>query len=161
MTQNPNSLNGKVAFITGAAHRIGARIACRLHAEGMDLALHFRHSTAAAKSLKDELEASRPDSVLLLQEDLHRINRLPNLIGKIERWRKRLDLLVNNASSFYPTPLDHATEDQWDDLVTVNLKAPFFLAPSRTGISASKRRAYSATARDAVTPVERMPDSST
>lgn len=128
MTQSPKPLNGKIAFITGAAHRIGARIARNLHAEGMDLALHFRHSAAAAESLKDELEASRPDSVLLLQADLHRIDRLPNLIAEIERWRNRLDLLVNNASSFYPTPLEHATEDQWDDLVSVNLKAPFFLA---------------------------------
>jgi pteridine reductase len=126
--QSPKPLNGKVAFITGAAHRIGAHITRTLHTEGMDLALHFRHSTAAAKSLKDELEASRPDSVLLLQEDLHRIDRLPKLLGKIERWRNRLDLLVNNASNFYPTPLESATEDQWDDLVTVNLKAPFFLA---------------------------------
>lgn len=127
MTQSPNSLVGKVAFITGAAHRIGAHIARGLHAEGMDLVLHFRHSTAAAHSLKRDLEATRPDSVLLIQADLQHTERFPHLIAEIDRWRGRLDLLVNNASTFYPTPLERASEEQWEDLLGINLKVPFFL----------------------------------
>jgi pteridine reductase len=128
VTQSPNSLDGKVALITGAAHRIGAHIARGLHAEGMDLVLHFRHSAAAAHSLKSDLEAARPGSVLPIQADLHHTEHFPRLIAEIDRWRGRLDLLVNNASTFYPTPLERATEEQWEDLLGINLKAPFFLA---------------------------------
>ncbi len=128
MTQSPASLHGHVALITGAAQRIGARIARLLHAQGMDLAIHFRNSATAAQALKDELEKVRPDSVLLIQADLHDIDRYPALIAEVTSWRPRLDLLVNNASSFYPTPLQQADESQWDELLGSNLKAPFFLA---------------------------------
>lgn len=128
MTQRRNSLAGKVALITGAANRIGARIARGLHAEGMDLVLHFRRSAAAARSLQSDLETARPGSVLPLQADLHHTERFPRLIAQVERWRGRLDLLVNNASTFYPTPLERASEEQWEDLLGINLKAPFFLA---------------------------------
>lgn len=128
MTQSPDSLHGRVGFITGAAHRIGAHTARLLHAQGMDLALHYRHSEAAAQKLKQELENNRPDSVLLLQADLHQTGSFPELIEAIDSWRRRLDLLVNNASSFYPTPLEQADEAQWEDLLGSNLKAPFFLA---------------------------------
>jgi pteridine reductase len=126
VTQNP-TLTGKVALITGAAQRIGAHIARTLHAAGMDLGLHFRHSADAAADLAEALQRQRPDSVLLLRADLHHTDELPRLIGALEAWRGRLDLLVNNASSFYPTPLAEATEAQWDDLLGSNLKAPFFL----------------------------------
>jgi pteridine reductase len=122
------SLAGRVALITGAAQRIGAHIARTLHAAGMDLGLHFRHSADAATALAEDLQQQRPDSVLLLRADLHHTGELPRLIEAIEQWRGRLDLLVNNASSFYPTPLATATEAQWDDLLGSNLKAPFFLA---------------------------------
>jgi len=128
VTQSPAPLTGKVALITGAAHRIGARIARTLHAEGMDIVVHYRHSASAAEALRDELQALRPDSVLLLQADLHQVAMLPRLIERVRDWRGGLDLLVNNASSFYPTPLDSASENQWDDLLGSNLKAPFFLA---------------------------------
>ncbi len=128
MTQSPVSLHGKVALITGAAQRIGAQITRLLHTQGMHLALHYRHSTGPARALKEELDSVRPDSVLLIQADLHAIDRIPALIAKVGSWRSRLDLLVNNASSFYPTPLDRTDEAQWDDLLGSNLKAPFFLA---------------------------------
>ncbi len=128
MTENSNSLTGKVALITGGALRIGAEIARTLHAAGMDTVIHYRNSEAAAKMLQDKLEQQRKDSTLLLQADLADIDSIPNLISQIEQWRGRLDLLVNNASSFYPTPVDASTEQQWDDLFAVNLKAPFFLA---------------------------------
>ncbi len=128
MTQNSNSLQGKCALITGAAHRIGAAIARTLHAQGMDLVLHYRHSAGAALQLQDKLQALRKDSVKLIQADLHDTGGLPNLIAETVGFRERLDLLVNNASSFYPTPLGEASESAWDDLIGSNLKAPFFLS---------------------------------
>ena len=101
-----------VALITGAAHRIGACIARTLHSSGMDIVIHYRNSVDAAETLKKELEATRPDSVLLLQADLLNTGGFPNIIQTIRNWRGRLDLLVNNASSFYPTPLDEVSEAQ-------------------------------------------------
>ena len=128
MTQNPETLTGKLALITGGAQRVGAQIARSLHAQGMDLVLHYRSSAAAAQSLQAELEASRGDSVLLLQADLNDCAGFSALMERIRAFRGRLDLLVNNASSFYPTPFDKATEAQWEDLIGSNLKGPFFLA---------------------------------
>jgi pteridine reductase len=128
VTQNSNLLGGKCALITGAAHRIGAAIARTLHTAGMDLVLHYRRSAQAAEELQQELQAVRRDSVKLIQADLHDMAALPRLISAADQFRGRLDLLVNNASSFYPTPLAKAGEVAWDDLIGSNLKAPFFLA---------------------------------
>jgi len=127
VTQNPEALTGKFALITGAAQRVGAQIARSLHAQGMDLALHYRRSAAAAQALQAELDAIRSDSVLLLQADLNNCTEFPVLLERVRAFRERLDLLVNNASSFYPTPIDTATEAQWEDLIGSNLKGPFFL----------------------------------
>ena len=80
----------------------------------MDLALHYRSSKAPAEALQAELGAERPGSVLLLQADLHRFDALPDMIRQVEARFGRLDLLVNNASSFYPTPLESASEAEWD-----------------------------------------------
>ncbi|MEN8179776.1 MAG: pteridine reductase [Pseudomonadota bacterium] len=128
MTQNPDSLSEKCALITGAAHRIGAAIARTLHASGMDLVLHYRRSSAAAEALQAELEQQRVNSVSLIQADLHDISRFDQLIAETVGFKDRLDLLVNNASSFYPTPLAETDESDWDDLLGSNLKAPFFLS---------------------------------
>ncbi len=128
MTPNETSLNGKCALITGAAHRIGATIARVLHDQGMDLLIHYRHSAAAAEALRDTLEADRADSVRLIQADLHQTGSHRKLIDNALDFRGRLDLLVNNASSFYPTPLDEATLEQWNDLIGSNLLTPFFLS---------------------------------
>ena len=127
MAQNSRTLAGKVALITGAAHRIGAQIARTLHAQQMDLVLHYRSSKSAAKALQAELEASRRNSVLLLQADLNRCLGFAAVIEQVRAFRGRLDVLVNNASSFYPTPLGDASEEQWDDLIGSNLKGPYFL----------------------------------
>jgi pteridine reductase len=127
MAQNQEALAGKVALITGAAHRIGARIARSLHARGMELVLHYRRSETAARALQADLELSRPGSVLLLQADLNRGIAYAGMIERIRAFRGRLDVLVNNASSFYPTPLGDASEEQWEDLIGSNLKGPFFL----------------------------------
>lgn len=121
-------LLGQVGLITGAAQRIGAALARALHRAGMDLALHYRHSAASAQALCAELEAVRPGSVLLLQADLLDATAPARLIAAVVERFGRLDLLVNNASSFYPTPLGEVTETHWHDLIGTNLKAPFFLA---------------------------------
>ena len=128
MDEQSRSLGGKVALITGGAQRIGAQIARTLHRSGMDLILHFRSSSAAAADLRKELEASRPDSVHLVQADLQDWAAVPVLLEQIRAFRNRLDVLVNNASAFYATPLDQVEEAQWEALLGTNLKAPFFLS---------------------------------
>jgi pteridine reductase len=121
-------LANKVALITGAAHRIGAVTARQLHAEGMNILLHYRNSRQAAEALQSELNALRADSVQLIQADLHETNKLPALVDHAIRIWGQLDVLINNASSFYATPVGTVTESQWDDLIGSNLKAPFFLS---------------------------------
>jgi pteridine reductase len=118
----------KVALITGAARRIGAVIARRLHAAGFDVALHFRHSRHDADALVAELERARPRSALALEADLGDVDALAPLVAEtIDRFGA-LDALVNNASAFYPTPVADATPAQWDELFAANARAPFFLA---------------------------------
>ena len=116
------------ALVTGAARRIGAAIARRLHAAGYDLALHYRDSEADMQALAAELEAARPGSTRVLQADLAQFDRLPELVAKAVGHFGRLDALVNNASGFFPTPFGTVTPQQWDDLFAVNARAPFFLA---------------------------------
>lgn len=123
-----NTLKGKVVLITGAAHRIGAATARTLHEAGANIVLHYRSSKTGAEMLKKELNAIRADSVALLQGDLLDTAALPALVEQAYAAWGRLDVLVNNASSFYPTPVGSVTEEQWNDLMGSNLKAPFFLA---------------------------------
>jgi pteridine reductase len=118
----------QVVLITGAGKRVGAVIARTLHAAGYDLALHCRHSTAEADALASELSAQRADSALVLQADLADTQQLPKLIDAALSRYGRLDGLVNNASAFYPTPLETATPAQWNELFAANAQAPFFLA---------------------------------
>ncbi|NIP73668.1 MAG: pteridine reductase [Gammaproteobacteria bacterium] len=119
---------GRVALITGAAHRIGAAIARALHDHGMNVAVHYRSSRAAAERLQDELNAERADSAVLVQGDLHHTGALAGLVqGALSAWG-RLDALINNASTFYQTPIGSVSEEDWDDLLGTNLKAPFFLS---------------------------------
>lgn len=118
----------RVALITGAARRIGAAIARRLHADGYDLALHYRGSAQDMQGLATELEAKRPGSTLTLQADLAEFDRLPELVAKSVGRFGRLDALVNNASTFHPTPVGETTPQQWDELFASNARAPFFLA---------------------------------
>ena len=122
------SLNGKVVLITGAAHRIGAAIARSLHAAGANIVVHYRKSRRGAQALQEELHARRPDSVVLVQADLLKTNKLAALVREAHAAWDRLDMLVNNASTFYPTPVGTVTEEQWEDLMGSNLRAPFFLA---------------------------------
>ncbi|MBJ7575276.1 pteridine reductase [Luteimonas sp. MC1828] len=117
-----------VALVTGAARRLGAAIARRLHADGHDLALHWRSSGDDARALAAELETARPDSVLLLQADLAEFDRLPELVARTIGRFGRLDALINNASAFSPTAVGSTTPAQWDELFASNARAPFFLA---------------------------------
>lgn len=118
----------KVVLITGAAHRIGATTARLLHSQGMNIVLHYRHSREAAEQLQLELEHQRADSVVLAQADLHHTNELRQLARQAAQVWGRLDVLINNASTFYPTPVESASIAQWDDLMGSNVKAPFFLS---------------------------------
>lgn len=117
-----------VALVTGAAKRLGAAIARRLHAEGYDLALHCRDSRAEAVAFATELESIRPGSALVLQADLAQFDRLPELVARAVGHFGRLDALVNSAAAFFPTPFGTVTPAQWDELFAVNLRAPFFLS---------------------------------
>jgi pteridine reductase len=121
-------MQGKVALITGASRRVGAQIARALHGQGINLMIHYRSSAEAARALQDELNAVRADSVSLIQADLLATNLMPSLVTQTVAIFGRLDVLVNNASSFYPTPVGAITEKDWVDLMGTNLKAPIFLS---------------------------------
>jgi pteridine reductase len=121
-------LNDKVALITGAAQRIGAEIARCLHGAGMKVVLHYRGSQQAAQALATELNQLRAGSATLLQADLSDSATLVPLVEAAGVHWGRLDALVNNASTFYSTPMGTVTLPQWQDLMDVNLRAPFFLA---------------------------------
>ena len=122
------SLADKCALVTGASRRIGAAIAQRLHAEGASVAIHYRHSKTEADELCNRLNTIRVNSARLFQADLNAGGELIGLVDTVVEWSGRLDILVNNASSFYPTPLGQITEENWSDLVGSNLKAPLFLS---------------------------------
>ncbi|MEO8224143.1 MAG: SDR family NAD(P)-dependent oxidoreductase, partial [Gammaproteobacteria bacterium] len=120
MTDAP-TLTGKWALITGAGRRVGAAIARTLHAAGAGVCIHYRGSAADAEALARELNATRPGSALTVQGDLLETHRLGALVEAVTKQTGRLDILVNNASSFYPTPLPDVTEAQWADLLGTNL----------------------------------------
>ncbi len=122
------STSSPVALVTGSARRLGAAIARRLHAQGHDLVLHYRSSSDEVHALASELEALREGSVLTLQADLDDFDRLPELVAATVSRFGRLDALINNASSFTPTPVGSATPAQWDALFASNARAPFFLS---------------------------------
>ncbi|MDN0085147.1 pteridine reductase [Crenobacter sp. SG2305] len=121
-------MHDKVVLITGAARRVGAGIARHLHEHGWRLALHCRGSRAEADALAEQLNAQRAGSTMVLQADLLDNERLPGLVDATVAAFGRLDALVNNASSFFPTEVGEVTEAAWHDLMGSNLKAPLFLA---------------------------------
>lgn len=137
----PFSLTGRVSLVTGGARRIGAAIASALHAAGADIALHYRGSHAEALALTEAFNAARPGSAHVFQADLNDPGAPTSLIESVIAWRGRLDVLVNNASSFYPTPLGEMTEESWADIVGSNLKAPLFLSQAATAELRSRRGA--------------------
>ncbi len=121
-------LQGRIALITGAAARIGAEIARHLHEASCDVILHYRNSAERALALAERLNAARPDSAFTLRADLADTTAIEPLAEAAVGIRGHLDVLINNASSYYPTPIGSATQAQWDDLFASNARAPFFLS---------------------------------
>jgi pteridine reductase len=122
-----NNNQSPVVLITGAARRIGAVIARIFHRNGYQVVIHYNNSAAAADKLCEDLNAQRDNSALLVQADLNDmagLQQIADLVSSIGR----LDVLINNASSFYPTPLENCDDQQWNDLMNSNLKGPFFIA---------------------------------
>lgn len=121
-------MKSKVVLVTGAAKRIGARITCAFHDAGYNIILHYNHSEDAARELQNKLNRQRTNSVSLLQLDIVNDIQWQHLQDQcMDKWG-RLDVLVNNASTFYPTIMGKATDSNWNDLIGSNLKAPFFLS---------------------------------
>ena len=121
-------MQGKTVLITGGAKRVGAAICRRLHAAGANLMLHYRASAGEARLLQAELNHARPSSVALIQADLLDLPKLPSVVEQTIQTYGRLDALVNNASSFFPTPVGEISEAAWNDLIGTNLQVPLFLA---------------------------------
>ncbi|MCE1171892.1 pteridine reductase [Azovibrio restrictus] len=125
---NPLPLKGKTVLITGASRRIGACTARFLHGAGAHLALHYRKDQEGAQALAAELEREGPGSVRCYGADLREVAALEAMVAAVVADFGGLDALVNNASSFFPTPLGSIDEAAWDDLVGSNFKAPLFLS---------------------------------
>jgi pteridine reductase len=131
--------SAKNVLITGAAKRIGAACARLLHSEGCNVFLHYRSSESDAQQLCDDLNRQRPNSAKLIQADLLNMAELEAVAREASTVWGGIDVLVNNASSFYPTAIADVTERQWDELLGSNLKAPFFLAKALSKTLADKR----------------------
>jgi pteridine reductase len=123
-----NALNNKTVLITGGAKRVGAAICRELHAHGANLMIHYNTSTADARALQAELNLQRANSAAIIQGDLLNMAIIANLVHETVNQFGQLDVLINNASSYYSTEIGHITEENWHDLVGSNLKAPMFLA---------------------------------
>lgn len=117
-----------VALVTGGGRRVGAAIVRALHCAGMRIAIHYRASGAEARALAAELNGLRKGSAVALRADLLKTAALEQLAARAQAQWGRLDLLVNNASSYYETPVGRITEQAFDDLIGTNLKAPLFLS---------------------------------
>lgn len=121
-------LTGKTALITGGARRVGAALCRMLHAAGANVVLHHHRSAGEARVLAAELNGRRGESVVLVHADLLDVGSFDALVKAAVQPFGQLDVLVNNASTFYPTPIGEVTERHWNDLLGTNLKAPLFLS---------------------------------
>lgn len=117
----------KKVLITGAAKRIGAACAKRLHAQGCSIYLHYHSSATEARALAGQLNAIRPDSVYLFQANLDDQTAIIEMVEQIVQLNEGVDVLINNASSFFPMAFDQVAESDWDQMMACNVKAPFFL----------------------------------
>jgi pteridine reductase len=121
-------LKNKVILITGGAKRVGASICRLLHKSGANLMIHYRSSINEARAIQAELNLQRPNSVAIIYGDLLNLSILPSLVKETVNQFGHLDVLINNASSYYPTEIGEINDTQWHDLVGSNLKAPLFLS---------------------------------
>lgn len=129
VNSNPESdMNGKVALITGGAKRIGAETARTLHNAGLNIVVHYRSSRQEADELSNELNQLRQNSAHVIQGDLDDDTCYGRIIEDAAEAWGRLDVLVNNASSFFPTPVGTITLEHYNNLMNSNLKAPLFLS---------------------------------
>ena len=126
--QTSEPLAGHCVFVTGGAKRLGAAMARRLHSAGASVVVHYHRSREAADELVAELDAVRAGSSLAVRGDLNDVDCLPTLVAQAVARYGRIDVLINNASTFYPTPVGSITAAQFDDLVGTNLRAPLFLS---------------------------------
>ena len=126
-------MTAPVLLVTGAARRIGAALARSFHQAGFNVALHCHQSIDDAQRLANQLNAKRQNSATVFQAALDDLSAVKNLAKQVVLWQGRLDCLINNASSFYPTPLESADNEQWNDLLNSNLKGPYFLCQALAG----------------------------
>jgi pteridine reductase len=117
----------RYALITGAARRIGACIAETLHQRGCNVFLHYFGSADAVVELAEKLNQLRPDSAFIVQADLGSDEDIQSLAAQVKAVTGQLDLLVNNASRFFPTTIASTTNEEWDELMDSNLRGPYFL----------------------------------
>ena len=134
-----SSLQDQVVLITGGARRVGAEIARALHAAGANMLIHYRSSAAAATALADQFNQVRPHSAAIHSAHLSTAEAPEKLVAATLLEFGRLDILINNASSFYPTPVGQITLPQWDDLMGSNLKVPLFLSQAAAPSLAKQR----------------------
>ena len=134
-----SSLRDQVVLITGGARRVGAEIARTLHAAGASILIHYRSSAAAAIALAGHFNQIRPHSAVIHAAHLSNAEAPEKLVAAALLEYGRLDILINNASSFYPTPVGQITLPQWDDLIGSNLKAPLFLSQAAAPSLAKQR----------------------
>lgn len=118
----------KVVLVTGGAQRVGAAIVRHLHAQGWTVLIHYRHSQQAAMALVDELNNIRPMSAFSVYANLDKIEEIDALPKRILELTGGLDALVNNASTFFATQISRASLDDWNNLISSNARAPFFLS---------------------------------
>ncbi len=126
--QESEPLSGRCVFVTGGAKRLGAAMARKLHAAGASVVVHYHRSREAADQLVAELHAVRAGSTLAVSGNLNDVDCLPAIVARAVERFGRIDVLINNASTFYPTPVGTITAAQFDDLIGTNLRAPLFLS---------------------------------
>ena len=120
----------KTILITGAAQRIGKEIALSFFNKGWDIVIHFNSSRLEAEALADKMNSERSNSAMIVQANLDNADEVTKLVKKTLSKNSRIDALINNASTFYPTPVGTFSEENWNALMGSNLKAPLFLIQS-------------------------------
>ena len=118
----------RVALVTGGATRIGREICLTLHAAGFDLCVHCNTSITSASKLVNQLNSKRPESAFFVEQDLTQANFAQNIIDRVSALKGRLDLLVNNASTFSKNSVDCSLDEHWDKTLSSNAKAPYYLS---------------------------------
>ncbi len=151
-------MTSRTVLITGGAHRIGAAITRDLHEHGMDVVIHYHQSLAEAEKLAEDLNGKRSDSAYLVHGDLLDFENYSEIIDQAYGFKNRLDVLINNASSFFPTPLGQISLQQWQNLIGVNMQAPLFLAQlAADHLTANKGCIINLTDIHAIRPMKDFP----